>query len=516
MRPTLAVVCACAALAAAPGALGGVTWEDPTDDYGTHYSAFLGEETCIPLAVSVSTTEASSVDVVAVTSGGAGFPYNASDDATSAFAYPFDEINFPASGALAAEAASDDTASTLSTRRDWCFTPQPGEECSFTVCFEGVGSDINGNPLSSTDALCMKVEVSNHALELGGDGASAEVDGVSALVTPGGGFAMSAWVYASCDNSAEARNVSVVAFKSDRTEGLDTRNSIQWNEDEADEGAFFYYDCHVGAVFSPRRYCCGLWHFVALSVAEGDAAELHVNGAGDDVESTLTGSKSSITTFTTSSRPDNNLDGEGLGRFVLGENLAGFVDEVSVFNAAFAPGDAEAVRTSRIVSLDSAVKTLTFSGDSVATAITSGSVVESTYPGMTPCVLGLENSVGPTGGSCPTAVYGWGFAPSAALKVMFGGEEVRATFVSDTELSVVTPGASPRFVELTATNDGTSFTETAVVGKSVKHLYLESALHMHGGSDGGATADSVCADIPTRSVTFGAWTCPKCGPPASA
>ncbi len=61
-------------------------------------------------------------------------------------------------------------------------------------------------------------------------------------------------------------------------------------------------------------------------------------------------------------------------------------------------------------------------------------------------VTGMSHSVGPSDGSCPTQIFGWGFTDSVNPKVSFGGVEVRATYVDATTLSVETPGhISPRW-----------------------------------------------------------------------
>jgi hypothetical protein len=51
--------------------------------------------------------------------------------AGSSFAYPHDEINFPASGVLTPAATLGTTQPTKSAQ--YCFTPEPGEECVYTV-----------------------------------------------------------------------------------------------------------------------------------------------------------------------------------------------------------------------------------------------------------------------------------------------------------------------------------------------------------------------------------------------
>eukprot|EP00951_Prasinocladus_malaysianus_P026355 scaffold233970_cov34-Prasinocladus_malaysianus.AAC.1 len=74
-----------------------------------------------------------------------------------------------------------------------------------------------------------------------------------------------------------------------------------------------------------------------------------------------------------------------------------------------------------------------------------------------------------------------------------------------TEVTAETPGYfSPRFVGVTASNDGATYTDQKGVGRETKFLYLDAGLYMDG-AGGGAMADSVCQDLPDRSVTFGAW-----------
>jgi hypothetical protein len=142
-------------------------------------------------------------------------------------------------------------------------------------------------------------------------------------------------------------------------------------------------------------------------------------------------------------------------------------------------------------------------------------------------VLGMEHNVGPVDGSCVTEIYGWNFADSMFPQCSFGGVATRAEIdVEDvlpgrqltslvhslspqygigqdahsyrryltTGLSLsaaslknfhtakcTTPGhVSPRFVDVGFSNDGVSFTNFTKVGKTVKHLFLESSLYTTG------------------------------------
>lgn len=84
----------------------------------------------------------------------------------------------------------------------------------------------------------------------------------------------------------------------------------------------------------------------------------------------------------------------------------------------------------------------------------------------------------------------------------FGGVEVRAKYVNSTTLMVETPGhVSPRFVDVLASNDGVAFTDTKAVGKSAKHLYMESALYLTGqGNSGGASQKLLTTSFDTFLV----------------
>jgi len=486
----------------------------PTPAASTVYTAYVGEQTCIDLYASAVVASAQSppdVDVAAVTEGVPGsYPLNSSDTTASAvFAFPYDKPNFPLAGTLGARTVTE-AGGAKTASRSYCVTPAARAACAHTLCFAATEDGSHG------DVRCYKVEVHNKVLQVGGAGAKAEAPAVSTLVTPAGGFAMAAYVKVGCDSSSAERNETVLAFTSGRTEGLETRNAIMWNEDAADKGSFFYYDCHRGTVFTPRRFCCGTWHFVAVSVGEDDQAVLYVDGESDVLASSLAESLAAAVPFSTASRPDNNLDGAGMGSFEMGPGMSGALDDVSVFNTALSAQEVQELRAAGAVEGTPSVASFTMSGAFVPPNITgSVAAVHMTYPGLTPCVLGLEHAIGPTAGRCPSKVHGWGFAPGLAAKVRFGDAEVRAEYVSPTEVRVETPASHPRYVDVAASNDGVSFTSAEAVGKAVRHLYMESALHLSGNGNGGAVLDGVCGDLPTQAVTFGAWVCPGCGPGTS-
>merc|ERR1712196_346892 len=103
------------------------------------------------------------------------------------------------------------------------------------------------------------------------------------------------------------------------------------------------------------------------------------------------------------------------------------------------------------------------------------------YPGITPCVTGLEHYVGPAVGGCSTLVYGWGFSTSTALKCAFGETQTAGTYISPTLISCETPGSmSPHFASVTASNDGVVFTNTTLIGRTTKHLLMDSVLYTSG------------------------------------
>lgn len=97
---------------------------------GTVYEAYYGQETCIPLCVkkSPNTTYNGNLGIDKVTTESPGvYPTGA------VFNYPYDEINFPSSGVLKPVTGYADTDPF---KRQYCFTPQHGEECVYTTCFK--------------------------------------------------------------------------------------------------------------------------------------------------------------------------------------------------------------------------------------------------------------------------------------------------------------------------------------------------------------------------------------------
>jgi hypothetical protein len=77
------------------------------------------------------------------------------NEASAIFDYPLDELNFPASGVLAPE-----TGTISAAGGQWCpeftFDVQEGEECVYTMCFEGFSGDVTVDV-----PLCRLVKVLN-------------------------------------------------------------------------------------------------------------------------------------------------------------------------------------------------------------------------------------------------------------------------------------------------------------------------------------------------------------------
>lgn len=446
--------------------------------------------------------------------------------------------------------------------RTFTFTPDASQECLYTVCFRGVDVeaadlvDPSETPTQYTSVRCYRIEVYNSVLEFDG-AAEAQVMGLSERVTIPDGFSMAAWAMPAC--VAPGTNMTVMYFGSVRhfptrqatrqagyDTGLPLRNSIKWAQTEEGHGRFYYEDWRVGIKASEAVYACDAWHFVAFTVGEDHHAVLYVDGA----EPTSAGGSSAHTRastqlgFLTPSRPDTPDDiTTGTGRFVLGSHMGmqamvGQLDDVYVWNRALDAEEVGSVMAARTLYGDDAVQegllvwfpmrdaaggdTLpladyAMSGTAPMSLASTGEVppvvVDAATPAVVPCVLGLEMPVGPTDGLCTQRVYGWNFARGVANHVRFGDLTVPATFINDTELMVETPGhVSPRFVSVTASNNGVHFTDEAGVGRKTEFLYMDAGLYMDG-ADGGALADAVCPDLPDRSVTFGAWVCVDCGQP---
>ncbi len=504
---------------------------------GTVYEAYFGEETCIPLCVAKSseTSTNGNLDIVAVTEESPGtYPTG------TTFQYPYNEINFPASASIKEVASTD----TDPLKREFCFTPEHGEECSYSVCFTGTDLDTSTN----TSVRCYKVEVYNSVLEFAGNEETSVPD-LSKHIAPSNGFSMAAWVYPKCRSLSTEFNQTIMYFGSERNEqtalgldtGLEVRNAIKYITYANGTATFFYYDHYKGAVFADNKYCCDKWHYVGVSIGEDNSGFLFVDGASPraSIQGSRDTVKYDVKAFETAARPDNNMDGDGKGTFKVGhyedETYMGFVDEISVFDEALSSADMEAnmMKRSLLVGAPASLKAYftmrdglggyTFpladavgnSAGMIRSSNTAG-VVKKAIPTMVPCVLGMQHSVGPSDGACPTDVYGWSIADGLVPACSFGGRLAKGVYVDDFTIKCDTPGhVSPRFVDVLASNDaGAQFT-TDAVGKDVKHLYMESSLYVDG-TAGGAEADGVCTDLPSRAVTFGGWFCPKCGPPATS
>lgn len=467
--------------------------------------------------------------------------YPALDDPL--FTFPFDEVNWPSTGYF------DGSPASVMAKMPYCVAPITCEECVYTVCFEGIANDPSVYT-PTEDVRCFRIEVLNDVLTFDGDD-EAEDNDVSQKLTPADGLTFSAYVYPAC-TGASGFNQTVMYFGSGRnfaspaTSAIDTgyeiRNGIKWSVAEgATEGAeggvgqFFYYDCNIGAVASPAQYACDVWHYVAVTIA-GSTGTLYVDGIAPG--HTLPTSRDlytySVSTFNTTTRPDNSVDNAAMGVFKMGhypgEGFVGSLDEVRVYNYAMSSSQvfADMVTRTRLVGeavtedpnslklyltmthfteLDNFVPTLS---SGIATSNTSA------IPTMIPCVLGLEHSVGPVDGLCTTKVYGWSFSDSVNPQCSIAGVQGQAVWNSDDQVTCSTPGhLSPRFATVLASNNGLNFTDTTCVDKTVRHLYMESSMYIQG-ANGGASADQVCKDFTagSQAVTVSAWSCPKCTPPA--
>ena len=317
------------------------------------------------------------------------------------------------------------------------------------------------------------------------------------------------------------------------------RNSIKYKDSlETGTGQFYYYDCHIGEVYSPMQYCCGVWHYVAVTIAEDGTSVLYVDNVedGHDMDNTRDTIKWSMTPFSTFSRPDNGLDGDTAvtGTFTVGmgpygaEPFIGYMEEIRVWNRALETDEVEEVIYARTVPQSSydelkayyQVKAGEQGQESVivdnsgsGNSLTPVEIAFVPIPPMIPCTLGIEQIIGPCDGACAMKVYGWSFADSTMLTAKFGNEQVHADFIGPTEIGVVSPGHfSPREVGVVAANDAKNFTDFYYIQKETTHIFMESSLYVNGLDGAGASADSVCSDLPGREVSFGGWFCPKCGP----
>ncbi|XRB02013.1 IPT/TIG domain-containing protein [Pycnococcus provasolii] len=520
------------------------------------YDVYLDVEFCLPLCVMKlqAQGQTAKLDIRKIEYESTTWP-----DAI-AFPFPYDEVNFPPSGAF--KHANAPTTDPL--QKNFCFAPKIGEECTYTVCFQGIDTDsISNDPaeiaLETTNVRCMKLEVYNAVMEFDGAEQSIDVD-VSKYVVPTNGITMAAWVHPKCDGLNVERNLTAFYFGTVRNEttphnyggvdsGLEVRNSIMFHEDTDNMGAFFYYDYYIGTVFTEKLFSCGVWHFVAVTIKEDNSAMLYVDGVepAHQLDNSRDTVKYAKVAFSTPSRPDNNMDGDGKGVFKVGHlapitpgyGWVGYVDEIAIYNKYMGDKEIQMLQYTRLIGGSYAaaatepalvgyytvkgVQPTTLvnypltsdsgEGTSLVVSVGTPSIAKVAVPTITPCVLGMQHAVGPTDGDCVTDVYGWNMADGFMPKCSFGGVEALGTHKTDLIMSCTTPGHfSPRFVTVLASNDGANFTSTTLADKTVRHLFMESSLYVDG-LGGGAEADSVCKDLPTRAVTFGGWFCPKCGPP---
>ena len=444
--------------------------------------------------------------------------------------------------------------------KTFTFTPDETMECVYTVCFRGVDLDSadlevpSNTPTQYTSVRCYRIEVYNSVLEFSGE-SEVMVAGLSESVFIQDGFSMSVWAMPSCVGAGT--NMTLMYFGSTRhfktqqgyysgDKGLPIRNGLKWEQTAEAHGRFYYEDWRVGIKASKEMYACDMWHFVAFTVNEEHDAVFYVDGSekAKVTPSSLHTIASTQYAFNTPSRPDTPDDiTTGTGRFAVGsyngaQPMVGMIDDVYVWNRALSADEIGQVMTSRTLagapglqqSLlvwfpmrdgtgSDSLPLPDYSGNPTATFTLASTgdappaVVDAATPAVVPCVRGLEMPVGPTDGTCVQGVYGWNFARSAFNSVMFGDVKVPATFVDGTEMKAETPGyQSPRFVSVTASNNGETFTAVSSVGKDTTFLYLDAGLYMDG-AGGGASADQVCVDLKDRQVTFGAWVCVDCGQP---
>eukprot|EP00240_Pyramimonas_obovata_P000521 CAMPEP_0118927384 /NCGR_PEP_ID=MMETSP1169-20130426/4855_1 /TAXON_ID=36882 /ORGANISM="Pyramimonas obovata, Strain CCMP722" /LENGTH=580 /DNA_ID=CAMNT_0006869131 /DNA_START=133 /DNA_END=1875 /DNA_ORIENTATION=+ len=500
--------------------------------------ASLGVEAAIPLCVLRSadnTVRTYGVEVRKV--------FDEVADSFPTFATPYDEINFPPEADTRWEDGTGDSPTSNWEREQdggeanplaaadefnqkFYFKPSVGSECVYTVCFEGFYAGDNS---TTAEKSCHKIEVKNTVAYF--DGADMATESVSTSLTPQNGFFAAAWVYPACDASADG-NMTILSFESDRGEGegpdefgrtdsgLKVRNSINY---QPSTGTFFYYDCYMGEAMSKPEYCCDKWHYVGLSITEEGKGQLFVDGIGPKLMSERERDiiKYSVVDFETQSRPDTTGNS---GKLRIGRNFRGYMDDLGIWDESKTPGDFNTFHHTRDFSNTGYAEFWDMTVNPLA-GLQSENFKKTATPAVTPCVLGMEHSVGPVDGACVTEIYGWNFADGINPKCSFGGVETKAAMVSSNPMDgssartidtikCETPGhVSPRFVDVTASNNGFNFTDLAKTGKTVKHLFLESSLYLTGEGNGGAEADSVCNDLPTKAVSFGAWVCPKCGPP---
>jgi len=503
-----------------------IEWCASTPSHGTVFETRVNEEVCIPLCVELQAApspeserrhllQTETLVTVRKTLIDEAAPFE--DDA---FPYPYDEVNYPPSSEFSgAPAVSPNTNS-------YCFTPTSLEECTYTMCFEGVPAVEQADIFATNTIRCYRVNVVNDVLVFDGNTAADDDGDVSREIKAG--FTVSAWVYPTCDESTDV-NTTIMFFGKRKDGRNQVRNGLKWHALEATGlGRFFYYDETV-AVETELTYLCDVWHYVAVTI-DDEAGMLYVDPVKPD--DLLRNSRDifshSAVAFNTTSRPDHSKR----GRLILGQpesgahgdkGFLGMMDEVRVFNFAMTAEQiyTDFVTRTYLPSLPASLKGYyTMTG-----ARTPGSrnvhIDQTAIPTMVPCVLGMQHSVGPVDGDCKTELYGWSFAKGMNSQCSIAGIASRGTYVSDSIMACTTPGHfTPQFATVLASNNGLNFTNPTFVDKTTKHLFMESSLYLQGGagSNSGASADQVCEDFTAGSqeVTVSVWSCPKCGPPKAS
>jgi len=481
----------------------------------------------------------------------------------------------------------------------YSFMPREGEECVYTICFQGYDSvnvpdgipnDPTLDTLEASDIRCFKIEVYNNVLEFDGNAGALDVE-VSRNLLPQEGFSMTVWAMPVCQDSPRNMTIAYLGSVRDfepteacpvrRDEGNEVRNALRYLDLGNGTGRFFYYDVYVGAKMTERTFCCGKWHHVGVSIQPNNTAYLFVDGVREDMQ--LHGSMDvlqyEVVEFETASRPDHRQDTDeqltvdgvlvqSSGYLAVGyypeQAFVGYVDDLRLWSRYLTREEAAQQMYSRMLEPPEdphLIGRYTMGDGRPAThgnyGVNTGymqvpvpqqdslhswsyrdalanygngpeyawtlhpwpdlpsqpAIMHRAIPSQIPCVLGMQHVVGPVDGLCVTDVYGWSMADGPNPKCRFDGIETPATWVSDDVFRCETPGHfTPRYVVVHASNNGTRFSDPEDADKTVHHLFLESSLFVQG-SSGGAEADSVCLDLPKRAMSFGAWTCPKCGPP---
>ena len=139
---------------------------------------------------------------------------------------------------------------------------QEGEECAFTLCFEGFDAQASDE---YTVAKCFQITVVNSALSFLGNGQTdtAYVPDVSSKLPENNGYSMSAWFRPRKQAEPATKNSTLLKFTSSREikepvgtgtdEGLDIRAAVYWLEGEGGLGSVGYFDDYRGGVMTKVR-----------------------------------------------------------------------------------------------------------------------------------------------------------------------------------------------------------------------------------------------------------------------